>query len=99
MKSEMRLQEAVCVFADKPQTPILKRAEKTVRKTAAILSFKEWSIEDASSALETDVNAMSRMLAIFGSPGFEDIHVFWFADGKFLVYLREPEEDDGEPPF
>ena len=98
MKSEMMLQEAVCVFADKPQTPIVKRAEKTVRKTAAILSFREWSIEDASSALKCDVNAVSRMLSIFGSPGFEDIHVFWFGDGKFLVYLRESEEG-GEPPF
>ena len=99
MKSEMMLQEAVCVFGVKPQTPEVKRAVKTVRKTAAILSFREWSIEDASSAVECDLNAVRQMLSIFGSPGFEDIHVFWFPDGKFLVYLREGDDDGGEPPF
>ena len=99
MKSEMRLQEAVCVFADKPQTPQVKRAAKTVRKTAAILSFREWDLEEASSALECPPQAVRGMLSIFGSPGFEDISVLWFPDGKFLVYLRETEDDGREPPF
>ena len=99
MKNEILVQEAICVFGDKPQTPEVKRAAKSVRRAAAVLSFKEWDVDGASGALECDVNAVRGMLAIFGSPGFDDIHVFWFADGKFLVYLREGDDDGSEPPF
>ena len=99
MKNEILVHEAICVFGEKPQTPQVKRAAKSVRRAAAILSFKEWDVNGASRVLECDGSAVRRMLAIFGSPGFEDIHVMWFHDGKFLVYLRETEDDGREPPF
>ena len=99
MKNEILVQEAIGVFGDKPQTPQVKRAAKAVRRAAAVLSFKEWDVDGASRVLECDGSAVRRMLAIFGSPGFDDIHVFWFADGKFLVYLREGDDDGSEPPF
>lgn len=99
MKNEILVHEAICVFGEKPPTPQVTRAAKTVRKSAAILSFKEWDLSGASRALECEESAVRRMLAIFGSPGFEDISVLWFPDGKFLVYLRETDDDGREPPF
>ena len=99
MKNEILVHEALCVFGEKPQTPEVKRAANSVRRAAAILSFKEWDVNGASRVLECEERAVRRMLAIFGSPGFEDISVLWFPDGKFLVYLREGDDDGREPPF
>lgn len=99
MKSEILVHEAICVFGARPETPEVKRAAKAVRRAPAVLSFREWDVDGASRVLECDENAVSRMLSIFGSPGFEDIHVFWFPDGKILVYLREGDDDGSEPPF
>jgi len=99
MKNEILVHEALGVFGEKPQTPQVTRAAKSVRRAAAVLSFREWDVSGASGVLECEESAVRRMLAIFGSPGFEDISVLWFPDGKFLVYLREGEDDGREPPF
>lgn len=99
MKREMLMEEAVCYFGRKPQTPEMKRAEKTVRRAAAILSFCEWAVDDAAKALECQPQTLQTLLSVFGSPGFEDIEVWWFADGKFFVYLRDAGDGDGDPPF
>lgn len=99
MKREMLMEEAVCFFGRKPQTPEMKRAEKTVRQAAAVLSFCEWSVDDAAKALECQPQTLRGLLSIFGSPGFDDIEVWWFPDGKFFVYFRDSPDGGGEPPF
>ena len=99
MKREMLMEEAVCFFGRKPQTPEMKRAEKTVRQAAAVLSFCEWSVDDAAAGLECQPQTLQTLLSVFGSPGFDDISVLWFPDGKFLVYFRDGADDGGEPPF
>ena len=99
MKREMLMEEAVCYFGRKPQTPEMKRAEKTVRQAAALLSFSEWAVDDAARALECQPQTLQTLLSVFGSPEFDDISVLWFADGKFLIYIRESKYGEGDPPF
>lgn len=99
MKREMLMEEAVCYFGHKPQTPEMKRAEQTVRRAAAVLSFCEWAVDDAAQVLECQPQTLETLLSIFGSPGFDDISVLWFPDGKFLIYLRETPDRGGDLPF
>ena len=60
MKNEILVHEAICVFGEKPQTPPVKRAAKSVRRAGAVLSFKEWDVDGASRALDCDERAVAR---------------------------------------
>ncbi len=102
MKRAMKIEEAaVLLCAPRRENRDMKRAVTTARDLAIRLSFVEWSVTDAAGALGCEEKPLRKLLSLFGSPGWEDVKVFWSERDRFLITVTDLSGGgvDGEPPF
>lgn len=102
MDRAMKIEEAAALLcAPRRESRDIKRAIETARDLAVRLSFVERSVADAARALGCEEKPLRRLLSLFGSPGWEDINVLWFARDRFMITVITWTcgGGDEEPPF
>lgn len=102
MDRAMKIEEAAALLcAPRRENREMKRAVTTARDLAIRLSFVEWAVADAARAIGCEEKPLRKLLSLFGSPGWEDVRVYWCERDRFLITVTDlsSERGDGEPPF